>query len=168
MKKFSRNQKITIAGILITSLLAVTGLFFTSGSKFAGQSMQDSPSGIQIQGNGNTVNQLATYSWANKDSWQQTIQQQKTDQSLYTSTLQFQASSTLLPSHACLVIYSDVPVLYAGTGRAQTNVIETFSLENGRNKYKSCFSTNFMGIQSFIVRTNQPPQILEADLSNAQ
>ncbi|MDE2212995.1 MAG: hypothetical protein KGJ34_00430 [Patescibacteria group bacterium] len=56
MISFSKNQKITIVGIVVTVLLTVGGWIFVSGTKYAPQNLKDSPGAVQIQGNGNIVN----------------------------------------------------------------------------------------------------------------
>ena len=108
------------SGFLYTSGGRITELIFGSKTgqiSYAPQSMTGSHNGLQIQGNNNSVNQEANFSWDNENSWQKTINNppscSNSSECKFSVRLFFYANGPVIPVRNCLHVSSDARILSA-------------------------------------------------------
>lgn len=181
--KLSKNQYIAITGTIFVPLL----LFMFNNTQSAT---------ISVSGNGNatavgafahvtqTTNQLATYSWINKN-WKEALVAGVGPKNTYTYALNFSANGNaqIVPEHLCLKVLSDIDVasqpdishnarsrdrqwLINRDGVTYHPNVFPYPSENGYHKVVFCYNNPTLS-ESFFASFDSIPTYIKAELSTS-
>jgi hypothetical protein len=115
-RKFTTNQRIQIAALIVPVLIAGGSWYFSSTREASRVSENQGPTQV-AEGNSApvtqsiTVNQVANYRWMNADTWSSGTFSDTYGKGNYRTDLIFTADSPILPHQVCPQLNSDVQIL---------------------------------------------------------